>query len=125
MYSYKNGKVDVKNNVKNVFISQPMRGFTEKAILNKRKEATDKIIKIVNEVYGKTKVNIIDSYLVDTPPNTVNAAVYYLGRAIQQLSEADIIFVCNGYKKARGCLIEEQVAKLYNIPIIYEESVDL
>lgn len=80
-----------------------------------------KIRYIIKEVYGIDDVGIIDSYLSSTPKSD-NPSVWCLGRAIQLMADADLLFVCDGYENARGCLIEVEVAKRYNIPIIYEED---
>ena len=126
MISFENGKAKVNCNPlkpceRLVFISQPMRGLTEEQIKQRRQEAIEKIRYIIKEVYGIDDVGIIDSYLSSTPKSD-NPSVWCLGRAIQLMADADLLFVCDGYKNARGCLIEVEVAKKYNIPIIYEED---
>lgn len=98
-----------------------MRGLTEEQIKQRRQEAIEKIRYIIKEVYGTDDVGIIDSYLSSTPKSD-NPSVWCLGRAIQLMADADLVFVCDGYENARGCLIEVEVAKKYNIPIIYEED---
>lgn len=98
-----------------------MRGLTEKQIKQRRQEAIEKIRYIIKEVYGTDDVGIIDSYFSGTPKSD-NPSVWCLGGAIQLMADADLLFVCDGYENARGCLIEVEVAKRYNIPIIYEED---
>ena len=49
-----------------------------------------------------------------------NIPVFYLGKSIEALSRADVLYVCDGWMNARGCGIEVAVAKSYNIPIIYQ-----
>ena len=126
MISFENGKAKVNCNPikpceRLVFISQPMRGLTEEQIKQRRYEAIEKIRYVMKEFYRIDDVGIIDSYLSNTPKSD-NPSVWCLGRAIQLMADADLVFVCDGYENARGCLIEVEVAKKYNIPIIYEED---
>lgn len=44
--------------------------------------------------------------------------LWYLGRSIQQMEEADAIYFCEGWEDARGCLIERQVAEKYGLRIL-------
>lgn len=43
-------------------------------------------------------------------------------KAIELLSKADIIYLCKGWNKARGCKIEYMCASDYDIKIIFEEG---
>lgn len=45
--------------------------------------------------------------------------VWFLGRAIQKMAKCDEVLFWGQWGKARGCLIEHEVAKKYKIPIIY------
>lgn len=94
-----------------VFISQPMKGKTDKEILDQRKQIT-------NYIQSKWEnAEIIDSY-VETAPDEVNP-VFFLGLSMQFLSQADVCIFAQGWEDARGCRIEQQVCEEYNIPSIY------
>lgn len=41
----------------------------------------------------------------------------------QPMSEADIVFFCNGWQTARGCQIEHDCALEYGIDTMYEEDL--
>ena len=101
--------------MKKVFISQPMRGLTEKEILEKRNEIKKDIENKINE-----KVEFIDSFFQDYLSNIqdIHVPVWYLGESIQLLSQADMLYLGEGRDKARGCKIEYEVAKAYGINII-------
>lgn len=95
-----------------VFISQPMRGLTEREIKLNRAKAIERIKKL----YGND-VEIIDNYFEgDEKP------LSKLGKSIELLSKADIIYLCKGWNKARGCKIEYMCASDYDIKIIFEEG---
>ena len=101
--------------MKKVFISQPMRGLTDEEILKKREEIKQDIETKINE-----KVEFIDSFFQDYPSNIhdIHVPVWFLGKSIQLLSQADMIYLGKGWDKARGCKIEYEVAKAYGINII-------
>lgn len=95
-----------------VFISQPMRGLAEREIKLNRAKAIENIKKL----YGND-VEIIDNYFdADGKP------LFKLGKSIELLSKADIIYLCKGWNKARGCKIEYMCALDYDIKIIFEEG---
>ena len=102
---------------KKVMISQPMSGLSLAEIEKTRNGVLSWI--------QKNGYEFINSYFPDYN-NTDNdeithKAVDYLGRALQVLSKADILYMCKGWESARGCVVEHKVAELYDIEIVYEE----
>ena len=97
--------------MKKLFISQPMRGLTDEGILKAREEIRLRAEKTIGE-----SVELIDSFIVDYP-GEINrqVPVWYLGKSIQLLSQADIAYFGGDWRKARGCRIEHEVAKEYGI----------
>lgn len=95
-----------------VFISQPMRGLAEREIKLNRAKA----IESIKRLYGDD-VEIIDNYF-----DSDEKPLFKLGKSIELLSTADIIYLCNGWNKARGCKIEYMCASDYDIKIIFEEG---
>lgn len=101
-----------------VFISQPMRGQTEEAILKARSEA----VKKVKSMYGED-VEILNSFFDDfNTSNVKNPAIAYLAKSIDVLAEADIAYFCKNWARARGCRIEYDVARLYGIKVTGDAS---
>lgn len=100
--------------MKKVFISQPMRGLTDEEILKAREEIRVRAEKVIGE-----KVELIDSFIQDYP-GEINKSipVWYLGKSIQFLSQADIAYFGGEWRNARGCKIEHEIAKEYGINII-------
>ena len=97
-----------------IFISQPMNGKTNEEIKNERNYIIDKLRE--NE-----SVEIIDSFFKDKPYEA--SPLWYLGESIKLMSEADIVFFCNGWQTARGCQIEHDCALEYGINTMYEEDL--
>ena len=97
-----------------IFISQPMNGKTNEEIKNERNYIIDKLRE--NE-----SVEIIDSFFKDKPYEA--SPLWYLGESIKLMSEADVVFFCNGWQTARGCQIEHDCALEYGIDTMYEEDL--
>ena len=97
-----------------IFISQPMNGKTTEEIENERNYIIDKLRE--NEC-----VEIIDSFFKDKPYES--SPLWYLGESIKLMSEADVVFFCNGWQTARGCQIEHDCALEYGIDTMYEEDL--
>ena len=100
-----------------IFISQPMRGRTEKEIRDER----EKITKSLKAKIGG-EVDVINS-LIEGAPKDANP-LWCLGRSLQLMSKADIIFFANGWENARGCIAERYCAESYDYLII-EEDLDV
>ena len=90
-----------------VFLSHPMHGLSEKEVLKLRNE----MINFANAICGEGTV-IIDNYsYADAPENT--GRLWYLGRSIQMMSDAELVIFHPDYRKANGCRIEEAVCSAY------------
>jgi effector-binding domain-containing protein len=94
-----------------VMISQPMYGKTEKQIREERAELIKKI-----EAEGDT---YIDTIFTGEAPKDTDAAIYYLAKSIEKLAEADKVIFMQGWDKARGCIVEHEVALSYGLLISY------
>ena len=95
-----------------VFISQPMKGLTKQEIKLNRAKAIENIKSICGN-----DVEIIDNYFDGN-----EKPLFKLGKSIELLSMADIIYLCKGWNKARGCKIVYMCASDYDIEIIFEEG---
>lgn len=96
-----------------VMISQPMRNRTEEDIREERKHIIEK--------FNNMHIEVIDTIFTEEAPEDNNAGIYYLGKSIQEMSKVDALFMCDGWKEARGCRIEYQVAREYGVKILYED----
>lgn len=96
-----------------LFISQSMKDKTDEEIIETRKRA----IEIAKRFVG-TDVEIIDSFFQNAPHDV--KPLWFLGKAIELLSTADIVFFAKGWEEARGCRIEHQCAYAYGIRTIEE-----
>lgn len=103
--------------MKKLFISQPMRGLTEEEILKER----ERIHKKASEIMGEPLELIDLLFNNDTGfPENINLPVFYLGKSISLLAEADIAYFGRGWREARGCEIEYTIAMDYGITVMEE-----
>ncbi|MEG1519321.1 MAG: DUF4406 domain-containing protein [Cetobacterium sp.] len=99
--------------VKKLFISQPMRGKSDGEILRVREE-----IRLKVQENTEAPVELLQSFFQGEPFG--NVPVAYLGKSIMLLAEADIVYFGEGWRDARGCKIENTVAREYGLNIIEE-----
>ena len=107
--------------MKKLFISCPMKGLTDEMIKANR----EKMHKIAEIVFDK-KLEVIQSYIPPEAPEGTMTPLWYLGRSIQMMSEADYYIGVNSFYRSRhnGCEIENTIAHMYGIRSYFiEESV--
>jgi hypothetical protein len=98
--------------MKKLFISQPMKGKTDEEILKERETA----IKQAEELL-KEPVVVIDSFFKAAPADA--KPLWFLGKSLELLSNADVAYFAKGWEEARGCKIEHESCLAYGIKTIY------
>jgi len=102
--------------MKKLFISVPMRGRTEENI----RTSIEKMHKMAEIIFGE-ELEVISSYIEDRPPKNSKEAVWYLGKSIQLIAEADYVVGTYSYINGEhysGCETETGIASSYRIPYI-------
>lgn len=103
-------------------ISQPMAGKTPEEIVETRNRAIEFLEKngyeVVNTLF--TDVWYSESSMKDR--GVVNKPLCYLAKSLENMSLCDVAYFCKGWEKARGCRIEQEVAKAYGLIVMYEED---
>lgn len=100
-----------------IFISQSMKDKTNQEIEQERKEIIEKIRKH----FKKIKIEVIDSFIKDAPHDA--KPLWFLGKSLELLSNANVIVLGKGWECSRGCRIEHECAVQYGMPIIYIENL--
>lgn len=100
-----------------IFISQLMKDKTNQEIEQERKEIIEKIRKH----FKKIKIEVIDSFIKDAPHDA--KPLWFLGKSLELLSNANVIVLGKGWECSRGCRIEHECAVQYGMPIIYIENL--
>lgn len=105
------GMINRKENImKKLFVSVPTKGRTAEEI-----KASIQKMKKIAEVYEGEELELIDSYVEDNPPKNNSQAIWYLGKSLEKLSEADIFIGIEDDYDWSGCYIERMTAHRYNI----------
>lgn len=99
--------------MKKLFISQPMKGKTDEEILETRQKA----VALAKERLGE-EVELIDSFFQNAPADA--RPLWFLGKSLELLATADLVFFAEGWAHMRGCRIEHQSAVEYDIETMYE-----
>lgn len=94
--------------MKKVFISQPMNGRPDEEIKEERQCLINQARLMVGE-----EVNVIDSFFEGAPHDA--RPLWFLGKSLQLMSQADIVVFGEGWQDARGCKIEHTCAVEYGI----------
>jgi len=100
--------------MKKVFISQPMVDKTDKEIKAVRNKIIEEIRACVDD-----DVEVIDSFFEGAPHNA--KPLWFLGKSLQLLSNADIAYFAKGWEKYRGCRIEYECAVEYGLTVMEEK----
>ena len=98
--------------MKKLFISQPMRGKTDEEILATREKA----IQSAKLQLETEEVEVIDSFFQNAPTDA--KPLWFLGKSIELLAGADVVFFAKGWEDARGCRIEKMCALEYGVAVI-------
>lgn len=78
-------------------------------MLERNKAISDIINQLGEEVYI---INNLPHLFKDVSP------LWYLGRSLELMSSADIVYFAKGWKKYRGCRVEHLAAREYDIKIM-------
>ena len=101
-----------------LFASVPMKDRTDEQIKQSLLNAKEKTESILGE-----EVELIDTFITeDMPEDASNPGVWYLGKSIELLSKADIVFFSSEWRNYRGCVIEHMIAEKYDILQIDEST---
>ena len=97
-----------------IMLSSSMRGKTQEEIEAEREETFDKIGYMVGVDYV-----VMDTVIKDAEKKS---ELECFSESIYLLSQSDVLCMGHDWKKARGCKLEHDIAKAYNVPIIYLEE---
>ena len=97
--------------MKKLFISQPMRGKTDEEIKAEREKAIASAEELLEE-----PAEVIDSFFEKAPVGA--KPLWFLGKSLELLADADVAYFAPGWSDARGCIIEHDCAIAYGIKSI-------
>lgn len=109
----------MENRKLNIFISQPMNNKSKEEIFIKRKQLIEK----VQNYFQTDDLKFMKSYFeIKHSKRLKNESLYFLSKSLKVLSKSDVIIMASGWENSRGCRIEYECARLYDIMVIYEDT---
>lgn len=110
---YRNRRLDNWGKKTKIFISMPMAHKSDEQITKEFKAIKQSLLKTCKDA------EVIDSIFSNFDlENNANTPIHYLGRSIELLADADIVYFAKGWASARGCRVEHLVAMEYGKTII-------
>lgn len=98
-----------------IMISQPMTGRTNEDIVSERQALIDYYTNLGHEV--------IDTVFNFDDVGVKHIGVYYMGYSIVAMANADLVVFMDGWQNSRGCRLEYELAKQYEVPIEMASSL--
>lgn len=102
-------------------LSQPMRGKTDEEIVETRERAIKKLESLGYEVVNTLFTDEWYSKEKMEERGVVQIPIAFLAKSLENMSKCHAAYFCKGWRQARGCIIEHQVALEYGLKVIYEE----
>lgn len=94
--------------MKRLFVSIPMKGKTDDEIQKGIREAYEK----VKTLYPYEEIELMDT-LVNPVCDPKAFPVFCLSESLKLMAQANIIYFAPGWKEARYCKVQQQVATMY------------
>ncbi len=122
---YRRGKFDVLKDNKNkkarkIFISQPLTGIPEETSTAQRLEAEEAL----RYYYKDEDLQFIHHTEKTAPKDVKSKRLWYLGKSITTLADADAIAFLPGWMRSSGCKIEFSISNEYKIESIMGWEMD-
>lgn len=95
---------------KKVFISIPMNGRPD--------EDVRRDMDVIMDDLGPDH-ELIDTMIEEDAPECREPRLWYLGRSIQMMCNADLVVFANDWGSANGCIVEYHAAKKYGLQMLY------
>ena len=110
-----------------IFVSQPMTGKSKEEIEQVYQQAAYDIRRRLSPMTNDT-IEILSTRNYVLPKALQrgrNERIAALSHAIQVMSMADIVYLCEGAEASPGCASEHAIAKVYGLAIMRPEGLPL
>lgn len=104
----------------NAMISQPMGGKSNEEIVAARERAIRVLKAKGYEVVNTLFTDEWYSQKAMEERGVVNVPLCFLAKSLENMSKCHVAYFVKGWEQARGCRIEHEAAKAYNMEIVYE-----
>lgn len=93
-----------------------MNSLTNDEIKKRRLE----LLNMLKRRYPTEEI-LIDSFIGNSP-NDCNTSVWYLGKSLEYIAQADLVFFSKDWEISYICSLEHAICRYYDIPIAYEDG---
>ena len=97
-----------------------MNGISEQEIIATRNRAIAKLESLGYEVVNTLFTDEWYSKESMAERGVVQIPIAFLAKSLENMSKCDAAYFCKGWRNARGCIIEHEVALAYGVKVIYE-----
>ena len=101
-------------------LSQPMAGKSEQEIVETRERAIAALEKKGYEVVNTLFTDEWYGEEAMKARGVENVPLCFLAKSLESMSQCHAAYFCKGWRQARGCRIEHEVALAYGLTVIYE-----
>ena len=101
-----------------IMLSRPMKGKTREQIEKEEKEMVD----VIFDMYDHMTCEIISSIVENAEEKS---ELECFSESIFFMSKADVLAMGFGWENSRGCKLEHEIAKAYDVPVVYLEKEDI
>lgn len=118
--------IGIKDLRKKLFISQPMEGKTKQDIRDVQRRIIDRYARKVGVLSEDVRVvnyfpEYEDELKKSVAPEKIPAC--FIVKSLETMIDADAVVFANGWKSARGCIVERKFAEEYGIPYFDEREL--
>ena len=99
-----------------IMLSSPMKGKSKQEIDNER----NKMANLLFDYYGDGNCEIIASVVEDYKSKS---ELECFSESIFFMSQSDLLAMGFGWENSRGCKLEHTIAKEYNLPVVYLDTI--
>lgn len=103
-------------------LSQPMAGKSNEEIVATREKAIAALKERGYEIVNTLFTDEWYSKEAMEERGVVQIPLCFLAKSLENMSLCHAAYFCRGWENARGCRIEHEAAKAYELEIIYEEA---
>lgn len=111
-----------RTGMKRVMISQPMNGLSDEEITLTQNRAYQHLRDIGYDVVNTLFLDYPSPEDLKASKGIIQPRIFYLSNAVREMSKCDAVYFVKGWRDARGCKIEHEIAKEYGLELIYEEE---
>lgn len=99
-----------------IMLSSPMNGKPKTEIDKERNEMAN----LLFDYYGDGECEILSSVIED---HKTKSDLECLSESIFFMSQTNLLAMGFGWENSRGCKIEHEIAKAYNLPVVYLDNI--